>query len=157
MKFVCDAMLGRLAKYLRALGFDTTYLKKSLELSENQNNDTETYFLTRKSHISQKNNVIVIRSVHVKDQLVEIGPIILEHFRPELTMSRCMRCNEQLCKIPRAEAEHVVPEFVFHRCKEFKSCRSCGKIYWAGSHKSHMNGWIQNMLEEIREDSLLCR
>jgi len=77
-----------------------------------------------------------------------IGP---EDIRP---FTRCSICNAGLHPIPRDAAFSSVPDFVFETATDFRQCPECRKIYWPGSHKTHMlkklkslPGWKPNEVD----------
>jgi hypothetical protein len=150
MKFIADRTLGKLAKELRMLGFDTIYF---------QSNDTHQLFhlareegrtlLTRNTRLLPKRSedrVITITedkpSLQIKE-LIQKGHISVEN---DNLFSRCLLCNMILDDITRGEAEGKVPDFIFHQQKEFYRCPQCGRIYWPGTHHRNM----QNKLKELR-------
>ncbi len=145
MKFICDSMLGRLAKYLRVLGLDAVYYRPSKKGTDFSFEEPY-YFLTRRKKPIFRNS-IYIKSDHVQDQLREIKHIIKPYIDPSRIMTRCIICNEVLNEIEKEKVEPYVPEYVFHTQDEFRICPKCGKIYWSGSHVENMSRWIKEFLE----------
>lgn len=141
--FLADSMLGRLAKWLRILGFDTLYQRQwsphsiSIHLA-----DTERIFLTRNSNLFErwknKYKTVFISCNVAPDQLEEL--LTKLHLSPESNtfFTRCLTCNSLLVPIPREEAENKVPEYIFINHSQFKCCPSCRKIFWPGSHPKRM-------------------
>lgn len=136
MKFIADAMLGRLARWLRLLGFDTLYYRDikdgdllKLAIQEGR------FILTRDSHflkIRNLRNFLIIRSEHPLDQVKEVlTSFNVSEFKP----GRCPHCNGLLDSVIEKETvRDQVPEHVFFDKGNFQSCRTCGKIYWEGTH-----------------------
>jgi len=145
MKFICDIMLGRLAKYLRVLGLDTVYIKNYKYLPHIIDKDSQYYFFTKRSKNVPQGSII-IKSDHVKEQLKEALPVIRDYLNENSFFTRCLNCNTLLVHIDREEIEGLVPEYVFHNQLEFKKCLSCNKIYWSGTHIAHMEAWIDEIL-----------
>jgi len=146
MKFYCDGMLGKLAKYLRILGFDCTYSKNLPTVYLHPDADqTPSFFLTKKQGATNYPNVIVITSDSVQEQLKEIKHLIQPFIREETIMSRCILCNTLLVDIQKDGVENRVPEFIFHTYESFRICPTCKKIYWSGSHTKNMYAWIQEL------------
>lgn len=145
MKFICDSMLGKLAKYLRILGLDAVYFRPSKKAEETVFEEPY-YFFTRRKKSPYKNSVF-IKTDHVQDQLKEIKKIIKPYIDLSLIMSRCIRCNRELEKIEKEKVEPFVPEYVFNTQEEFRICPQCKKIYWSGSHVENMSRWIKELLE----------
>jgi len=141
MKFLADAMLGRLAKWLRILGYDTGYLPASdvhslLKVAREERR----VILTRNRHLppeSRDFRVHLIESDHWKEQLAEV----LKAFRLRPGQSRfrrCLVCNQRLTALEKGQTEGKVPDFVFVHNESFFRCPRCGRIFWQGSHLSSM-------------------
>jgi len=145
MKFICDSMLGRLAKYLRILGLNAIYFRPSKKGAERVFEEPYIFFTRRKK--SPYSNSVYIRSDHVQDQLKEVKSIIRPYIDPSLIMTRCLKCNRELEKIEKEKVEPFVPEYVFHTQEEFRICPQCKKVYWSGSHVENMSKWIKELLE----------
>jgi hypothetical protein len=146
MRFYCDIMLGRLARYLRILGLDTIYGERinANSLYNNHIKDLR-IFTKRRIRGSLSGRVIHISSDNVMEQLKEIKDVILPYIDRKRIMSRCITCNLLLVPVEKKEIEHLVPEFVFHHHEEFKRCPSCKRVFWQGSHTEHMERWIETI------------
>ena len=139
-RFLADSMLGKLAKWLRVLGYDTLYQpyyrKGAIErlVCEGRR------LLSRhKETIERYTNASLIRSNHVKDQLYEMKN------RGELTrerskwFTRCLICNTPLKKADAHTARENVPEHVFYQnIANIRVCPSCGRYFWPGTHRERM-------------------
>lgn len=150
-KFICDVQLGRLAKYLRMLGFDTLYnneykVKEIIRISD----DEKRTILTRNIFLL-KNSLVVrgywIRSQDPHTQLIQVVHYsdLLAHVKP---FYRCSECNGLLELVPK---ENIVEKLLPNTKKyfdEFHKCNTCNKIYWKGSHFKK----ILNLTESIRKD-----
>jgi uncharacterized protein len=146
MRFVCDAMLGKMAKYLRLLGFDTAYARNAAALEGYLSRDRDRVLLTRRRKTETSSPVIHIRSEIAREQLNEIGGIIRSAIQRTAVLNRCMECNMPLAEVEKSEIEPVVPEFIYHNCTRFKMCPSCRKVYWAGSHTKGMEELVKEIL-----------
>lgn len=137
MKFIADAMLGRLARWLRFLGFDTLYSpditdSKLIMLAREQ----DRFILTRDTRLIKVRGLkdyLLIKANNSFTQLLEvIDALKLKQFYP---LSRCVKCNGQLAGISdKAEIKDLVPEYIFLNFNVFLRCLDCGKIYWEGTH-----------------------
>lgn len=139
MKFVLDSMLGRLAKWLRTMGYDTHYQQKYrlIELYELVRHDR--IFVTRDSKQVNKIGGILLKSDNVGDQVQELR--IRLNLRPNPTdwFKRCIICNTILRKANPEYARDLVPEYVFLQNRDkIKFCPHCNRFYWPGTHKKRM-------------------
>lgn len=130
-------MLGRLARWLRFLGFDTLYYpdisdSRLIRIAREQNR----LILTRDTRlvkIKAVKDYLLIKANDSYNQLVEvIDTLKIKEFNP---LSRCVECNGLLIRIvDKKEVKDSVPEFVFLNFNVFLKCSDCGKIYWEGTH-----------------------
>lgn len=146
MKFICDTMLGKLAKYLRILGFDAIYIKNVKMSQSFKGSSDPPFFLTRSTKAIPYDRVVLIKSDKVRDQIEEISSIIRPCIDPARIMNRCIECNVQLSDVAKESIEQKVPEFIFHRYGQFRECPQCGKVYWEGSHTTSMTRLIEEIM-----------
>jgi uncharacterized protein with PIN domain len=136
-RFVADVHLGRLARFLRLLGFDTAYSTRldDAELVAISEHDRR-IVLTRDLGLLKRKALTRgyrVRSTDPKRQIEEvIRAFSLEkQLRP---FTRCMNCNSLVSRVPRTEVADRVPDRVFRRYRRFAHCDACGRIYWRGTH-----------------------
>jgi uncharacterized protein with PIN domain len=144
MKFICDDNLGKLAKWLRTLGYDTLFFDpiEDGELVARALKDGRVV-LSRDTHLSRfklklGERLILIRSDRPLVQLKQV----LEHFklkpRKELLFSRCLLCNEPLEDVDREKIKDQLYPYVYRTHEEFSRCPKCGRIYWPATHVEKM-------------------
>ena len=139
VKFIVDGMLGRLAKWLRILGYDTAYLPR---LDDNQlvrlARAEGRLLLTRDRGLARRRGLqcLLIESDYLEEQLRQILTELA--LTEENSFSRCPVCNTPLQRIEKTELEGRVPPHIFHTHKDFSLCPNCGKIYWPGTHWARM-------------------
>lgn len=147
MKFLCDRMLGTLAKWLRIYGFDTFYANSGLDDSDliNISKKENRIFITRDKNLvfkARRENITVIQidSTIIDDQLL----MVLKDIKidNDLFLTRCLLCNSIIKDIKKEKVRDKVPERVFRSNDKFWFCNKCKKIYWKGSH-------YEKMLEKI--------
>ena len=140
LKFVCDRMLGTLARYLRILGYDTLYPEES--------RDAELLFLaytqgrvllTRDTKMGTRisPDVFVLKSTVPEEQLERV----VKKFRLKMgenLFTRCLECNTPLVEVEKKEAKGRVPPYVFKHHSKFAKCPKCKKYYWTGTHTEKM-------------------
>jgi len=131
MKFVADIMLGRLARWMRLLGFDVLYPDTSDDKELLKFAD-ERIILTRDKELGKKENVFLIKSVKIDEQLNQvINELNLKISRP---LSRCSVCNQILAEVEKSSVKDLVPERIYNNHDTFWRCPDCNRIYWKGSH-----------------------
>lgn len=146
--FVLDVHLGRLAKYMRMLGFDVIYKN-----NYNDDNmvkislDEKRTIITKDKEILKRNTVTHgywIRNENPEEQLKEvIGRFHLINQIKEF--SRCLECNSPLNKVEKGNIINQVPSKVKEWHNEFYKCPGCNKIYWRGSHYEKMKEMIKKI------------
>lgn len=147
MKFIADAMLGSLAKWLRLLGLDTLYFphikdSRLIRISKEE----KRHILTKDSHFRDMkdfNSYLFLHSDNLEGQLKEI--LRAYNFKA-FDRSRCANCNGEIIDIKdREEVRRFVPDYVFQNFASFSRCCVCGNIYWEGSHKKKIDEMIEKL------------
>ena len=135
--FAAERTLGRLAKWLRLLGYDTVF---ELEIGTNRFLDglsPEYILLTRTESVRDtcsSHRLIFIESNDLNDQLRqiirELG-IVLEDIEP---FTRCLECNATIKQVAKTEISGQVPDYIWETNEVFQKCPNCKRVYWPGSH-----------------------
>ncbi|MCW8905897.1 MAG: Mut7-C ubiquitin/RNAse domain-containing protein [Sedimenticola sp.] len=150
-RLVLDCHLGRLAAYLRMLGFDTLYRNDYDDATLAEISDREQrILLTCDRKLLMRKQVTrgyFVRSRRPREQLREvIRRLDLAHaFQP---FTRCMVCNQLLEPVEKSRVLDQLPPHVRIHQDRFWQCRGCGKIYWKGTHYQRMLGWIEKLTDE---------
>ena len=161
MKFVADAMLGRLAKWLRLMGFDVLYYpdirdRELIRIAREQ----ERTILTRDTGLMKSKggiDAVFIEADDLSAQLVQIRDKL--DFYAAAPLGRCEICNGFLSGVTeKKEVRDIVPDFVYHNYDHFVRCASCGKVYWEGSHYREIREKIARVMHSpdragIKEES----
>jgi uncharacterized protein with PIN domain len=151
MKFIVDRTLGKLAKGLRMLGYDTLYfaeedLHQLIHLAREEGRT----ILTRDTKLAMKrpkDRIITITQDNPSRQIEEVVQKNRLSLDDEILFHRCLLCNEQLVEIPHQEADGKVPDFIFNQQKDFYRCPKCQRIYWKGSHLDNMQKKVSELLK----------
>ena len=143
-RFVADTMLGRLARWLRILGYDTHYdpaLDDDALLRIAQAEDR--ILLTRDHALARRGGPSAFLIDH--DDLLAQLQAIRQRFGdpPDAPFSRCPVCNARLVPVPREAVAAYVPAFVWQQHERFHRCPSCDRIYWPGTHFERMQAVLR--------------
>jgi len=147
-RFAADRMLGRLARWLRVLGFDTAYRsdlpgRRLLTVAARE----DRIVLTRDARLRcprGRTRVLRIASDRFRDQLRELDravPLGGVGARP----SRCVECNLEVEALDPGEVPDSVPEYVRATQREFQRCPRCRRIYWPATHRARMDAEIAGL------------
>ncbi len=135
--FAAEKTLGKLAKWLRLLGFDTLYESEVTadEFIENLGNDR--ILLTRTQHMRTKptiSRLIFVQSDHWVEQLKQIILELGLNAAQTRPFSRCLHCNILIVTAEKDALWGRVPDYIFESHDHFLTCPKCAKVYWSGSH-----------------------
>jgi uncharacterized protein with PIN domain len=146
MKFLADAMLGTLAKWLRILGYDTVF---DTALDDHQlvrlARAEDRVLLTRDRELAQRRgvHVLLVTSEQLDQQVRQVlADLDLEVDR---SFSRCPVCNEPLEALDREAARARVPAYVAETHEKFKVCPVCQRVYWRGTHWQRMDDHLSRL------------
>ena len=150
MKFVADCMLGRLAKWLKILGFDVLYFSKAedSELAALARREGRV-LLTRDTGLIERTakrpNRLFVRSDDWQDQVVQVLDelALWDEVRPN---SRCLECNRALKPLGRERARNLVTPYVLEHAASFAMCPDCGRVFWQGTHYGDMERKVERLL-----------
>lgn len=140
MRFVADSMLGRLAIWLRVLGYDTHYRSRYPDgVLEELIRQHHRLVTRNRARWGGCTDVVFVHSDHVGEQLRELFALLDLKPDPSRWLTRCLRCNTLLETACDEEAMEKVPEYVFYESHgKIKVCRSCERYFWPGSHRNRM-------------------
>jgi uncharacterized protein with PIN domain len=149
-KFLADAALGRLARYMRMLGYDVAYLRGedgAAVLREALR--TGRIVLTRRRDLAAREDVtaFLVESDDVLAQLAATARRFGLRFMPD-ALTRCLECNEPLRAVSKEEVRELLPPHVRKTQEKFTRCPSCGRVYWPGTHIARA---VVRLLEALRE------
>jgi uncharacterized protein with PIN domain len=151
--FVLDGHLGRLAAYLRMLGFDVWYERNADDAQLASIAGSEKRLLiTRDIGLLKRNEVARGYWVRATAPLAQLREVwdrygLHSHMRP---FTRCMVCNGRLQPVAKQEVADRLPPRVRETHSEFRRCAHCGRVFWPGSHYARMRGWIEELTADMR-------
>lgn len=162
MKFLVDAMLGKLARFLRILGYDTVYAtdlrdfyksnpvpdEKLIDYAENN----KRLIITKDFplHNAYKKKSIYLKGVGTYIYLAQLKKKLTLDFNFEIEKARCSICNSKLKKVKdKYIIKEIVPRDTLSHYDDFYQCVNpqCKKLYWQGSHIEDIKNRMNNMLK----------
>ena len=151
--FLVDCMLGRLARWLRILGYDTLYFRQvsdrdliAIHRSSGRTLLTRDTLLLR----HEPGPHLFIKENHWKAQLVQVLFALDLKIVAAKMFTRCLNCNRVLQPLAPAEVKGRVPEFVALTVREFRGCAFCKKVYWPGTHRDHIVGVVAGIIQKAK-------
>lgn len=149
-KFFADSMLGKLARWMRTLGYDVAYDSRieDSELLLKAAGEGRT-ILTRDTRLMKrrlaKGRTVFIESDNVSAQLKQVATLF--PVEKEKLLTRCLRCNAILQDLDKGSVKEKVPPYVFATQNEFSTCPVCKRVYWGATHKKRMLEDLRKLLE----------
>lgn len=151
MMFAVDSMLGKLARWLRILGYDTLYdpAIALLELAAQAKAECRV-LLTRRRNLPDgmpSIEMFVLNSDKFPDQLRSV----IHRFNLDTEsglFTRCLECNVAVQSVMRAEVRGRIPDRSFEGFDEFFECPKCHSVYWGGAHRKNTLRRLRSILQE---------
>ncbi len=154
LKFIVDHNVGKLAKWLRMMGYDTTFFNGSDDslmvataLAEGRVILTrDTQIMKRRVVTSGKLKAVLIQSDKPELQIRQvIDNLSLDcQFRP---FTICLECNQPLVAKNREEVVDLVPQYVSQTQNQYVQCPACHRIYWRGTHWQAMTQKLERLVK----------
>jgi uncharacterized protein with PIN domain len=156
-RFVVDIHLGKLASYLRLLGFDTLYRNdfQDDELAELSSEEIR-ILLTRDRGLLKRKIVTRGYLVRENDPKEQIREIVRRFDLSQLAVpySRCSLCNGLLSSVSKKAIEKDLQPLTKEHYHHYKQCPDCHQIYWKGSHFAEIENFIRSILNNNQETSI---
>jgi len=153
--FAVDVNAGKLALFLRMLGFDTVYENNTgndrlVEIAQSENR----ILLTRDATLLKRKTIMhgyLLMEQNPNIQLIEVVRLydLCGRTKP---LSRCIPCNGLLVPISKEVIMERLEPLTRKYYHSFHICEECRKIYWPGSHQKKINRFIDDILESVRQD-----
>ena len=153
-KFIVDSNVGKLAKWLRMMGYDTLFF------DGHNDSDMVSKALSEGRVILTRDTQIVKRRVVTRGQL---KVILITSDDPERQMRQvidtlnldsqlrpftiCLECNQPLEERSREQVEDLVPPYVFKTQSQYMECPACHRIYWRGTHWRAMTKKLEKFMK----------
>lgn len=153
-RFVADVHLGKLAKHLRMLGFDTAYSTQATDVDLSKLAVEEERTLLSKDRKLLQDEALprryCVNATDARLQLIEV----MRRFdlagciRP---FTRCIECNTSLESVPKSSVIDRLPPRVKEAYDEFKLCPRCDRVYWQGSHYQRMLDFVSGVIGVLKQ------
>lgn len=156
-RFIVDANVGRLARWLRMMGYDALFYKDiddntliSIALKEKRVVLTkDTQIMKRRVVTSGRLKALLIDDDDPRAQARYVAETMGLNRRRELSL--CLECNQPLVPRDRDEVRGLVPPYVFQTQARYLQCPSCHRIYWQGTHWQHMKSELEALERGVSE------
>jgi uncharacterized protein with PIN domain len=150
--FIVDSNAGKLARWLRMMGYDTLFFNDiedgrlvDMAMKEGRVVVTrDTQIAKRRVATNGSLRVILTRDDDPRRQLLQVMKELSLDCR-QTQFTRCLECNRRLKPRSKEEVKDLVPPYVFSTQAQYMQCPSCNRVYWQGTHWQRM----KNDLEEI--------
>lgn len=154
--FIVDSNAGKLARWLRMMGYDTLFFSDiedghlvDMAMKEGRVVVTrDTQIAKRRVAANGSLRVILSRDDDPKQQLMQVLKELNLDCR-QMQFTRCLECNRRLVSRSKEEVKDLVPPYVFRTQTQYMQCPFCKRIYWQGTHWQRM----KRDLEEITASS----
>lgn len=156
MKFIVDCMLGKLAKWMKILGFDVLYFSKIEDIELVSRARKEARILLSRDHAllarARDLKKLFIESEAWEDQVHQVADFfcLWDEMKP---YSRCLECNVGLKPLAKSQAANLVAPFVLEKADSFAICPACGRVFWPGTHFEEMESKVSEILDRRGTDS----
>jgi len=154
-KFFADNNVGKLAKWLRMMGYDTRFFNGSddshmvaIALAESRVILTrDTQIMKRRLVTSGQLKAILIQGDEAEQQMRQvIDSLKLDcQFKP---FSICLECNQPLLPRSKEQVKDLVPPYVFQTQVQYMECPTCRRIYWRGTHWRAMTEKLKKFVKD---------
>ena len=150
LRFAADRTVGKLAKWMRILGFDTIFESDLSSHYFYHHLDPGRIILTRMTKIGQRSGahrIIFVVADDVQRQLRQVVAELAISREDICPFSICLRCNATIMGIDKELVSGLVPDYIWQTHDNFSRCQQCERIYWAGSHSERTMAVIERLFK----------
>jgi uncharacterized protein with PIN domain len=159
IKFIADNNVGKLARWLRLIGYNTVlFTQKNDSQMIKTALSEERAILTKDSQFMRRRLVTGgrIKAIYIKqdDPNLQVQEVVQTlnlnyHFKP---FTLCLECNQELIARDKEEVQNRVPAHVFETQTQYTECPVCHRIYWQGTHWQAMVRKLQELQSRVGEN-----
>ena len=153
--FAADRTLGKLAKWLRILGFDTIFELDAANKLFYEQLEPERVLLTRIAKLRDCFTAAKTVFIEADDVFAQLRQVIdeLAIARNDIRVfSMCLQCNSLIIGVNKQFVYGLVPDYIWQTHDEFHMCRQCERIYWAGSHVERSREVVEDLFKVKNEE-----
>ena len=152
MKFICDDNLGKLAGFLRILGFDTEFSQNIDDSRLLRTAAAEHRFLlTRDRKLMNRSHPYDCLILEFDDPLKQLSTVVKDlnlRINTESLFGRCSRCNKICETIDKNDFADKIFPYILKTQTVIKHCPACGRFYWKGSHYKSILDKLKNAIDD---------
>jgi len=152
-RFVIDSNLGRLARYLRLLGFDSLYRNDYTDRAIADIARKENRIVLTRDRALLQHKIITrgyfVRATKPREQVREVLARF-DLYRQVKPFTRCARCNGELSDTDKQSISKRLEPKTRQFYDKFRICKSCGQIYWEGSHHKRIQALLESFTERLQ-------
>ncbi|HEU0220399.1 MAG TPA: Mut7-C RNAse domain-containing protein [Gallionella sp.] len=145
-RFLCDEMLGRLCRYLRAAGYDALLANGGRSDGEllRQCHEEGRYFLTQDQLVQEHKAARGVALLLPQGDLDRLAAALGAHFKLDWLTHAFTRCLEDNTPLAAADsaASARIPTDALRPDEPLYHCPACGRVYWRGSHYKRMHATL---------------
>jgi uncharacterized protein with PIN domain len=152
IRFIADNNVGKLARWLRMMGYDTLLFRQKDDAQMIKTALGEDRVILTKDTQFMKRGLVTsgkLKTIHIKqdDSKLQVQEVVKTlnldyHFKP---FSLCLECNQTLITRHKAEVQNLVPTRVLETHTQYTQCPACHRIYWPGTHWQAMVKKLQDL------------
>jgi uncharacterized protein with PIN domain len=152
IKFIVDSNAGKLARWLRMMGYDALFFNNiddteliDIALKEGRVVLTkDTQLMRRRVVTNGQLKIVLIQNDDPKEQLRQV----VEELKLDCRLkqfTRCLECNQSLVPRSKEEVQELVPPYVFRTQTQYMQCPACLRVYWRGTHWQRMKRELEGL------------
>ena len=152
IKFIVDSNAGKLARWLRMMGYDALFFNNiddteliDIALKEGRVVLTkDTQLMRRRVVTNGQLKIVLIQKDDPKEQLRQV----VEELKLDCRLkqfTRCLECNQSLVPRSKEEVQELVPPYVFRTQTQYMQCPACLRVYWRGTHWQRMKRELEGI------------
>jgi uncharacterized protein with PIN domain len=155
-KYLTDGSLGKLAKWLRLIGYDTIVYPHVIDRKVlNRAYCEKRIVLTRRLDMLSRHfagQMYLVEGKEAEEQLKEVIARFSLKIEKNKVFSICLKCNLRLSPVEKEEVFDLVPSYVFANCNHFNKCPNCKRIYWSGTQERNALQFLEKLMKIPRNN-----